>query len=172
MEIEELFGLPAHPLVVHAVVVLLPLAAAGTIAIALVRRWRGPYGMLVLGAAVAATLSVIVAEGSGEELEHDVPKSDLVDRHAELGDGVLPFAVGLTLVAAAVSLEPRWSRRRDGARPGAVGVVLVVLALGAGAASTWKVVQVGHSGAKAAWHDVDDRGGGDDHGGRGRDGGG
>ena len=27
VEIEELFGLPAHPLIVHAVVVLLPLAA-------------------------------------------------------------------------------------------------------------------------------------------------
>ncbi len=31
MEINSLFGLPAHPLVVHAAVVLLPLAAIATI---------------------------------------------------------------------------------------------------------------------------------------------
>jgi hypothetical protein len=31
VEIEELFGLPAHPLVVHAAVVLLPLAAITTL---------------------------------------------------------------------------------------------------------------------------------------------
>ena len=33
-------GLPVHPLVVHAVVVLVPLAALGTIAIALRPAWR------------------------------------------------------------------------------------------------------------------------------------
>lgn len=39
-ELFTVFGLPAHPLVVHAVVVLLPLAAVAAIAAALVPRWR------------------------------------------------------------------------------------------------------------------------------------
>ena len=34
MEIDDLFGIPAHPLVVHAAVVLLPLAAIGTVIVA------------------------------------------------------------------------------------------------------------------------------------------
>jgi hypothetical protein len=34
MEIDELFGLPAHPLLVHAAVVLLPLAATAAIGLA------------------------------------------------------------------------------------------------------------------------------------------
>jgi hypothetical protein len=168
MEIEELFGLPAHPLIVHAVVVLLPLAAAGTIATALVRRWRRPYGPLVAAAALAAVLSVLLAQGSGEELEHKVPKSDLVERHTELGDSVLPFAIALAVVALAVAAEPRLGRRAPDGYPTAVAAVVVVLALATGVGATWKVVQVGHSGSKAAWHDVDrdhgpsSRGRGDD----------
>ena len=44
-------GIPLHPLVVHAVVVLLPLAVLGTIAIALRPSWRVRYGPLVVAAA-------------------------------------------------------------------------------------------------------------------------
>jgi len=36
-------GLPLHPLLVHAVVVLLPLAAVGSIIIAVVPKWRRRY---------------------------------------------------------------------------------------------------------------------------------
>lgn len=38
MEISNLLGLPAHPLIVHAVVVLVPLVAIGAVGIVL---WRG-----------------------------------------------------------------------------------------------------------------------------------
>ena len=62
-------GLPLHPLVVHAVVVLLPLAILGTIALALHRPWRATYGPLVVGVAAVATALVPVATSSGESLD-------------------------------------------------------------------------------------------------------
>jgi hypothetical protein len=37
-------GLPVHPLVVHAAVVLLPLSAIGLVTIILVPRWRASFG--------------------------------------------------------------------------------------------------------------------------------
>ena len=43
-------GVPIHPLVVHAVVVLLPLAVLGTIAIVVRPAWRLRYGPLVVAA--------------------------------------------------------------------------------------------------------------------------
>lgn len=49
-------GLPVHPLVVHAVVVLLPLAIVGTILVAVRPTWRRAYGPLVV---VASALSVV-----------------------------------------------------------------------------------------------------------------
>src|SRR3954451_5031444 len=61
-------GLPIHPLVVHAVVVLLPLACVGLIAIAVYPPWRSRFGVLVGLAAAAATASIPVATESGERL--------------------------------------------------------------------------------------------------------
>jgi hypothetical protein len=50
-------GLPLHPLVVHAVVVLLPLSVVGAIVVALRPAWRQTYGWLVAGLLVVAATS-------------------------------------------------------------------------------------------------------------------
>ena len=65
-------GLPLHPLVVHAVVVLLPLAVLGTIAIAVRPAWRLSYGPLVVAIAAVATVLIPVSTSSGEALEKRV----------------------------------------------------------------------------------------------------
>ena len=154
---DNLFGIPAHPLVVHAAVVLLPLAALGTLACALVPRWRSPYGPLVLAFAVAATVAVGLAQQSGESLADRVRESPLVERHTEQGESVLPWAVAVTAAAAAVTAAPWLHRRSPDAPPNAVTGVLVAIALVAGGGALWTVVEVGHSGAKATWHDVRNR---------------
>ena len=59
-------GLPVHPLVVHAVVVMLPLAVLGTVALALRPAWRLRYGWLLVGVTAVATVLVPVATSSGE----------------------------------------------------------------------------------------------------------
>ena len=66
---DTVLGLPVHPLVVHAVVVLVPLSAVGAVAIALVPRWRERYGVLVLLLSTAALAMVPVATRSGDSLE-------------------------------------------------------------------------------------------------------
>jgi len=43
--LDTVFGLPTHSLVVHAVVVLLPLASLGAIAIVLRRSWVHRLGL-------------------------------------------------------------------------------------------------------------------------------
>ena len=48
MEITTLFGLPAHPLLVHIPIVLLPLVGIGAIAIACLRQARQRFGTAVL----------------------------------------------------------------------------------------------------------------------------
>jgi hypothetical protein len=148
-------GLPIHPLVVHAVVVLLPLAILGTLAIALVPRWRLRYGVLVVGAALVATLLVPVATSSGEEFEKRVGDPG---EHAELGDQLIWFAIPLlVIVAALVWLEWRASRQstssteRAGARPRGVINAVMALAVVAALAAGVQVFRVGDSGARAAW---------------------
>ena len=154
MEIEELFGLPAHPLVVHAAVVLLPLAAIATLVCAAVPRARRHYAPVALGVALVATLAVGLAQGSGEELEDDVDETELVEEHTEQGERVLPWAIGVALVAAGVTAIPAVTRRRPTVPARTVTAALVAVSLLAGAGATWTVVEVGHSGAKATWDDV------------------
>jgi hypothetical protein len=94
VEIEEIFGLPAHPLVVHAAGVLLPLAAVATLVCAAVPRARPPCAPIALGPALGATLAVGLSQGSGEELEDEVDVTELVEEHTEQGERVLPWAIG------------------------------------------------------------------------------
>lgn len=161
MEIEELFGLPAHPLVVHAAVVLLPLAAVATLVCAAIPRARRPFALITLGLALVATVAVGLAQGSGEELEEQVDETELVEEHTEQGERVLPWAIGVVVAATAVAAIPIVSRRRPSVPSRTVTAVVVAVSLVAGVGATWTVVDVGHSGAKATWDDVgaEDEGG-------------
>jgi uncharacterized membrane protein len=154
-------GIPVHPLVVHAVVVLLPLAIAGTILIAVVPRWRTPYGPLVVAIALVATVLVPVATSSGEELEKRVGDPG---RHAALGDQLIWFAIPLLVLVTALVLLQRSRDRSTRAHAEATGSVrrspgkgvvlaVAVLAVVAAAASGVQVYRVGDSGAKAVWSD-------------------
>jgi hypothetical protein len=62
-------GIPAHPLVIHAVVVLLPLATLGTIAMAIRPRWRRALGIPVALVALAGGIAVPIATQTGEQLQ-------------------------------------------------------------------------------------------------------
>jgi hypothetical protein len=160
MEINELFGLPAHPLVVHAAVVLLPLAALATLIAAALPRLRRTWAPVALAVALAATLAVGLAQGSGEELEEQVDETRLVEEHTEKGETVLPWAIAVTVAAAAVTVVPLVVRRRPALPAKTVTAALVVAALITGAGAVWTVADVGHSGAEATWDDVGSENGG------------
>ena len=155
-------GVPAHPLLVHAVVVLLPLAALGAVAVAVRPGWSRPYGPLVALAALGGAASAALATVTGRQLEAAIgvtPQfAPVIDAHEQLGDLTLwvswPFAA---LAVATVVLAFRSTTREEGGGGGTatrtrtgtrvlgavtavVGVVAVVL-----------VVLTGHSGAAAVW---------------------
>ncbi|HEY7596089.1 MAG TPA: DUF2231 domain-containing protein [Actinophytocola sp.] len=158
------FGLPLHPLVVHAVVVLVPLALLTGIAIAVWPAARRRYGWPVVFLAVLATLSIPVATSSGEELRDRLPENALIHTHAELGDQLLAFVAPMTIALAALVLLDRFrTARADGpgttiapaarwTRPAAVALAAVAVALAA--VSAVQVVRIGDSGARAVWHNT------------------
>ena len=154
---DTVFGLPVHPLVVHAVVVLTPAAALGVLAIALRPSWRPKYGPLVIAITAVATLLTPIATESGESLSERVGEPE---EHAELGD-TLVFLM-LPLLALAIALW--WLDRRDRAASTATKTV-AVLAVVAAVAAGVQIARIGHSGAEATWNDVANSGpaqGGDD----------
>lgn len=157
--LDSLFGLPAHPLIVHAAVVLVPLAAIGTIAIAFWPAARRRIGWVVVGVALVGTISCYLASKSGESLKENVPHTAAVADHAEEGDGAALFGAAVFVGAAAIMGIDEVRRRQRAAGQDedprlrtvaiAAGVVAIVLSLLGGA----RIVQVGHSGAKAVWED-------------------
>lgn len=153
---DNLFGLPAHPLVVHAAVVLLPIAAVATILVAAVPRWRRPYAWLAFAISLAAAGAIWLAQESGESLEDRVTETELVERHAELAEHVLPWAIAVVVVAGVVVAVDGSRSRLTKVPAVAMTIALLLAAVVSGTGATWTVTEVGHSGAKATWHDVPD----------------
>jgi hypothetical protein len=154
MDIDTVFGLPAHPLVVHAAVILLPLAAVGLVVVAATLRARRLYAPIVLGFALAATVAVGLAQQSGEALEDRVVETELVEEHTEQGETVLPWAIAVAAMSAVVTAEPFLRRRLGGLSTRTVTAVLLGASLIVAAGATWTVIDVGHSGATSVWSDA------------------
>ncbi len=150
-------GLPVHPLVVHAVVVLVPLAILGTIAIAVRPRWRTSYGPLVVAIAAVGTALVPVATSSGEALQKRIGDPG---EHAALGDQLLWFALPvlvLSLALVVLAFRER-SRTADGKtavvpRTSSAARIVAIVAVVTSLACAVQVYRVGDSGAKAVWAD-------------------
>ncbi|MFY0407759.1 DUF2231 domain-containing protein [Solicola sp. PLA-1-18] len=139
-------GLPLHPLVVHAVVVLLPLTIIGAVVVALRPAWRQTYGWLVVALGVVGTALIPVATSSGEALEKRVGDPG---EHAELGDQLLWFALPMVVLLVVMLLLDRAGSARKAITTG-VAVLAVVASVAAGV----QVYRVGDSGARAAWGDT------------------
>jgi uncharacterized membrane protein len=147
---ETIGGIPLHPLVVHAVVVLIPLAALGVIAIALVPKWRSQFGILVVAVTAFATAMVPIATSTGETLEERVGESELVEEHAELGEAVLYTAVPLLILAVALWWLG-WRAQRDAPAPRWLNLLVPIVSVVVAAIAIVQMVLVGHSGAEAVW---------------------
>jgi len=136
--------LPAHPLVVHAVVILLPLVALGL----LVGSWKinifERFHLVSIIAIAVSAVAVLVAKSSGDSLSAAV---GLPEEHAEWGNTLVPLAlalVGSTILLAFFSSYWRVRLFTLILRP-----VVAVLSV----ATIIMTILVGHSGAESVWKD-------------------
>jgi hypothetical protein len=172
-------GLPAHPLLVDAVAVLLPLAAVCSVGLAVHRRVRRRFGWPVLVLTAVAVVAVPLAEATGEQLRnHLPPPNPLLARHEALGELLLPYALGfgvavlLLVVAGKLADRERAATGRsehadvpdtapDTDRASSVStlwrrtsVLASVLVIGMSVVTTVDVVRIGTTGAQAVWQGV------------------
>jgi hypothetical protein len=154
--LDTVFGLPTHPLIVHATVVVVPTAALSVLLAAVWPRFRAWAGWGPAALAVLAVVLTPLSTSTGESLEHSVGENALVQDHARLGDMLLWWVIPLAVLAVASLLLHRThrldrpaGRSRSRGLAAVVMVLPVVVALG----TLVQVVLIGHSGAKAAWGD-------------------
>lgn len=164
--LDTIGGIPLHPLIVHAVVVLVPLASLLLLLAAVSQRFRHWAGLLTPITATVALVLVPFATQSGEALEKRVEASPTLEEHTELGDSLLYFMIVLAALAWALWFLDRRARAAavaagnaaDGApatvaRSGLLTAVIVLSVISV-LATTVQVVRIGHSGASASWSDV------------------
>jgi hypothetical protein len=97
---DTVFGLPMHPLVVHATAVLVPLAVVAVLLQVCWPRFRAWAGPLPVGLSLVGLILTPISTASGEALEEKVAESSLVEKHAELGDQLLPLTIALFVFSA------------------------------------------------------------------------
>lgn len=170
---DELFGLPAHPLVVHAPVVLLPLAAIGAVATMVRPAWYARYRWLVLAVTAVGAVAAVIAAGTGEELEERMEEGAssaarrTIEEHAEAGEAARLFAVLFLFAVLAYVVVPWFVARREravagdagdaadvAARPAWLRPVLMVAVAATAVGSLVTIVDAGHSGADSVWGDL------------------
>lgn len=157
-------GLPAHPLIIHVPVVLIPLSIVGAIACVVRPAWFVRYGVLLCSVAIVAMSSIFLAMQAGSALRGllhlNGQAAHLISEHSQAAN-----ILALVFVAFTAILILTFSATRISGDIGPTGlsivdrtlsarstllilrVLLVVLAL----VAAFYVFRVGDLGAKAVW---------------------
>lgn len=146
-----IFGLPAHALLVHAVVVLVPLTAALEILCALWPAARRRLVWLVLAFAIAGLVVTPLTASAGQWLYGQAPQhAPILETHAERAEWAIYFALGL-LVVAIVQVVQHVAESRSERPKRMLAAGVAVLALVVGVSATVGMVRIGDAGAQAVW---------------------
>ncbi len=157
---DSIFGLPAHPLVVHAAVVLVPLAALALIALGWRQAWRRAYYAPIAVLSIAGAVAAFLAKESGESLAESVRRAGKhVGEHPEQGDTAF-VAAGL-LAAACIALyvyesfgeriRARLNLSERFRLPFDENLALYAIAVPIAVLAIYTMVVAGHSGATLVW---------------------
>lgn len=154
---DEIAGLPAHPLLVHAAVAAAPALAVVAIAYALLPAARTKTELPLAVLAVAGPLSVATARESGEALRRRLARNgtvtpdmlERIDAHATASRLLLLLTLAL---GAASFLWITLRRARKIRRDFLVLVIaLAIVTCALSAAVVWSVIHTGHMGTSMVW---------------------
>lgn len=156
-------GLPAHPLLIHIPVILIPASVLGALACVARPALFDRYGTLLAGTSIVAMASIFPAMQAGSALQADLQlqgaAAGLIARHSHAAH-ILAFAF---VAFTAILILTFAADRISGGSPTGLGivdrllsprssyvalrVVLVLLAVGC----AYMIFKVGDLGAKAVW---------------------
>ncbi len=153
-------GLPLHPLFVHAVVMLVPLAAVAAITGAVWPAARRKLGTITPLLTLAAAASAAFTMQAGEWLEGHVTETSLVEAHTDGAEAVPGWIIFMVASVGTQWGWYWWTTRREAAGQGLalstsrrrvlewlLSALVIVSSLGA----TIIIALVGDAGARAVW---------------------
>ena len=156
---DSLLGLPAHALLVHAAVVLVPLAVVAFAALCWKKEWRQHYLLPVTLLTVAGGVAAFLAKQSGEPLQRNIrDAARTVGERASFsehpGQGNTAFAMAFVFMLAVVAY---WAAERWGSKwnlPAWAPTAGYFVVLLPAALALLTMLIAGHSGATLVWKDL------------------
>jgi len=138
----EFGGLPAHPLIIHGVIVLLPLIAIFLLAGLFWKNLLKKLHLHIIAILALSVVGVIAAKSSGYSLSSAVglPKS-----HAQWGNYLVFLAIALFSSFVLFSYFSFYKRGKFASA--SLGVLMALLAV----STIGMTFLVGHSGAESVW---------------------
>lgn len=159
--LDDVFGVPTHPLAVHAPVVLVPIAAVVAVVLAARTDWRVRVGWLMPAAVLVLVAMLFVAKESGESAKEAENVFGDIARHEDLANATFVLSLVWFVLTLAVAVRDRMTVRdrhtfalsADAAMVGrdTIGQVLAILAAAAAVITTVWLIRTGHAGAESRW---------------------
>ena len=141
--------LPVHPLINHAVAVLVPVSALGAILLVVFAKLRSNYSLLLLITVISASISAFIAENSGEALANRVGSPG---EHAIQGERLFKIVLVFTLIYILwFAIHKKYIVIKGAQRVINTGLSASLVATAVASAALTFIV--GHSGAAATWED-------------------
>lgn len=160
-------SLPAHILLIHAIVVLIPLCSLILVACAIWPRVSAKLSGLNVILAIIALILVPITQDAGEWLEQHLARTALLRDHTQLGDTAAAAAIPLAVAALLIWWRSReWERLEQpeskmwppmparsflAPRSSVVSIVAIVIAVLVAVGAIWDIYLIGDSGARASW---------------------
>ena len=148
-------GLPLHPLLVHAVVILIPLTAVALLLAVFWPAARRRLGVVVPLAGLLLVVLVPITVLAGEALKEVVGPIPAVLEHESYGRQVLPWVISMAVVAVGEWVWYRFFDDRMIAEfPGLVRALRVAIAVAGVVVAVGSIVIVvltGEAGTRAVW---------------------
>ena len=154
---DKIGDMPLHPLVIHAVVAGVPMAAllAFLFAFPKTREWaRWPFAVVVVG----ATAVTFVARQSGLAFQASLgikpgnPVGNLILQHSLLANQLFYIMIVFAAIGLINVFAVRKSTTDSAKQPAIIRIVLPILLVAAALVALIWIVRVGDLGARAVWN--------------------
>ena len=160
LAISHILGLPAHPLLVHGAVVLVPLGAVAFVIAGLREAWRRAYYLPATIITVTGGVFAFLSRESGEPLSKSIRATgQRVGEHPEQGDTAFIFAMLLAAVCTFVYVVHRFEPQLRSNFPNVTlpklpvsyQTVLYAAVIPFAVVAIATMIIAGHSGAELVW---------------------
>jgi uncharacterized membrane protein len=109
---DQVNGIPAHPLFVHAPLVLIALTLALSLIYVVLPPLRRRFDWALVLLAVVSPISAFFATESGEKLEHRIGENSSIEQHSEFGETTRNLSLLLLVVVVLLVVVDRFRNLR------------------------------------------------------------